>query len=69
MPDFVEEKTLLQTNAEEIGKRYGMKVIVDRTPKSFPELAGEGIEYTCENSKIYHRGIPIGLPITTSDHN
>ena len=44
-------KTLLQINAEEIRKRYGMKVIVDLTPKTHPELAGEGIEYTWETPK------------------
>lgn len=58
--NFVEEKTLLKINAQEIVCKQGMNVIVDRTPKCHPELAGEGIEYTWDNSKSYIRGVPIG---------
>lgn len=51
--DFAEEKTLLQTNSEQIGKKRNMSVLIDRTPKCHPELAGEGIEYTWENAKQF----------------
>ena len=37
--DFAEEETLLQYHGRFLG------VIVDRTPKCHPEIAGEGIEY------------------------
>jgi hypothetical protein len=37
--DFNEEETLLQYHGRWLG------VILDRTPKCHPEMAGEGIEY------------------------
>lgn len=37
--DFIQEKTLLQVHADQIG------ISILRTPKCHPELAGEGIEY------------------------
>jgi hypothetical protein len=37
--DFIEEETLLQYHGRQLG------VIIDRTPKCHPEMAGEGIEY------------------------
>eukprot|EP00978_Attheya_sp_CCMP212_P041040 scaffold230583_cov65-Attheya_sp.AAC.1 len=46
LTDFMEEKTLLQTVGEEIGKERGINIIIDRSPKCHPEVAGEGIEYT-----------------------
>ena len=51
--DFVEETTLLQY--------YGIKmgVVVDRTPKCHPELAGEGIEYVWAVAKLHYRKAPI----------
>ena len=51
--DFVEEETLLQQKARQVGENLGVSVVVDRTPKGHPELAGEGIEYTWANSKIF----------------
>jgi hypothetical protein len=52
--DFVEEETLLQYHGRQLG------VIIDRTPKCHPEMAGEGIEYNWGCAKgFYHR-----LPIT-----
>jgi hypothetical protein len=50
--DFVEEETLLQQRARQLGGNLGISIHVDRTPKGHPELAGEGIEYTWANSKI-----------------
>ena len=38
-PDFLEEETLLQYYARELG------VESDRSPKCHPEIAGEGIEF------------------------
>jgi hypothetical protein len=38
--DFIEEETLLQYHGKTLG------VIVDRTPKCHPKVAGEGIEYS-----------------------
>jgi hypothetical protein len=48
--DFIEEETLLQYHEKALG------VIVDRTLKCHPEVAGEGIEYNwdCLKGK-YHR--------------
>jgi hypothetical protein len=37
--DFIEEETLLQYHGRQLG------VVIDRTPKCHPEMAGEGIEY------------------------
>ena len=51
--DFANEETLLQHKGREMG------VLVDRTPKCHPELAGEGIEYTWGCSKGYYRRLPI----------
>ena len=45
--DFMTEKTVFQNNAEQVGKKYSMRLIVDRTPKHYPEVAGEGVEYSC----------------------
>ena len=47
--DFVNEITLLQFHAEQMG------VKLDRTPKCHPELAGEGIEYTWAFAKPFYR--------------
>ena len=51
--DFVEETTLMQY--------YGIKmsVVVDRTPKCHPELAGEGIKYGWVIAKLHYRKTPI----------
>lgn len=51
--DFVNEVTLLQHMAKEMG------AIVDRTPKCHAELAGEGIEYSWGKAKQYFRKINI----------
>jgi len=47
--DFVEEETLLQYHGRQLG------VIIDRTPKCHPEMAGEGIEYNCGCAKGFYR--------------
>ena len=47
--DFVNEITLLQFHAEQMG------VKLDRTPKCHPELAGEGIEYAWAFAKLFYR--------------
>ena len=49
---FTEEYTLLQTHCKAIG------VKCDRSPKFHPEVAGEGIEYSWENSKMVLQRIP-----------
>eukprot|EP00957_Ditylum_brightwellii_P175450 13356884-Ditylum_brightwellii.AAC.1 len=58
--DFVEEETLLQQRARQLGENLGVSVAVDCTPKGHSELAGEGIEYTWANSKIFLCRVPIG---------
>mmetsp|Transcript_33709 Transcript_33709/g.81732 ORF Transcript_33709/g.81732 Transcript_33709/m.81732 type:complete len:154 (+) Transcript_33709:463-924(+) len=47
LPDFLNEKTLLQFHAEARSRDHpdGCQVMFDRSPKCHPELAGEGIEY------------------------
>ena len=47
--DFVNEPTMLQFMGEKMG------VIIDRTPKCTPELAGEGIEYSWACAKGWYR--------------
>ena len=59
LTDFVEEETMLQHMTGKLAAGIGINVIIDRTPKCHPELAGEGIEYTWANSKIYLRGVPV----------
>ena len=51
--DFIEEVTLLQYHAEKLG------ILLDRTPKCHPEIAGEGIEYAWGLAKLYYRRSPI----------
>ena len=46
--DFSEEETLLQYHGALLN------VIVDRTPKCHPEIAGEGIEYDWAAAKQYY---------------
>ena len=56
--DFVEEKTMLQNMATRVGRKHNIQIIVDRTPKCHPELAGEGIEYAWAIAKIYLQSVP-----------
>ena len=51
--DFANELTLLQFHGSKLG------VIIDRTPKCHPEIAGEGIEYAWALSKFFYRRSPI----------
>ena len=53
--DFKEELTLLQYHAQKLG------VVLDRSPKCHPEIAGEGIEYAWAFSKQEYRRSPITL--------
>ena len=55
LSDFVEEESLLQTNARKMGAQ------IDRTPKCHAELAGEGIEYTWGFGKNHFRRQPLDL--------
>jgi hypothetical protein len=57
-PDFQSELTLLQYYAKQLG------VIVDRTPKCHPELAGEGIEYVWAFAKLFYRNKPLRMKKT-----
>ena len=41
-----------------MGEKLGFVVVIDRTPKCHPEVAGMGIEYTWAQSKMYMRNIP-----------
>ena len=52
-PDFQDELTKLRWVASQLG------VIVERTPKCHPELAGEGIEYAWGFAKAYYRSVPM----------
>ena len=51
--DFAHESTMLQHIGNELG------VIVDRTPKCHPEMAGEGIEYSWGCAKNRYRALPL----------
>jgi len=53
LTDFVNEETMLQTKAKEMG------VIVDRSPVCHAEFAGEGVEYAWGASKNYYRLQPL----------
>ena len=64
-PDFQNELTLLQHAGNEIGSKNGINVTVDRSPKCHPEVAGEGIEYTWAQSKMYIRNLPLSKRKTT----
>ena len=50
--DFMNEITLLQHHGIKMG------VIIDRSPKCHPELAGKGIEYDWGLSKLHYRRNP-----------
>jgi hypothetical protein len=54
-PDFAFELTLLQYYGSELG------VLVDRTPKCHPEIAGDGIEYVWALAKLYYRYQPLSM--------
>ena len=51
--DFATERTLLQFHGHKLG------VMIDRTPKCHPEIAGEGIEYRSALAKCHYRRSPI----------
>ena len=51
--DFKSEYTLLQYHGAKLG------VVVERSPKCHPEIAGEGIEYGWALSKMAYRRSPI----------
>jgi hypothetical protein len=51
--DFEEEETMLQSMGRSLG------VLIDRTPKCHPELAGEGIEYSWGCAKNFYRRLPL----------
>ena len=51
--DFAEEETLLQYHGRLLD------VIVDRTPKCHPKIAGEGIEYNWACAKLFYRRLKI----------
>jgi len=53
LEDFCEEETLLQHHGRLLN------VIVDRTPKCHPEIAGEGVEYSWAAAKINYRRLRI----------
>lgn len=53
--DFVNEKTLLQLHAEARSIQSGCEIILIRSPKCHPEVAGEGIEYDWAAAKNKYR--------------
>jgi hypothetical protein len=53
--DFIEEETLLQYHGHTLG------VIIDRTLKCHPKVAGEGIEYSWGCSKGKYRWVPLSV--------
>ena len=55
LPDFVREKTLLQYHAESRSKTDGCQIMMIRSPKCHPEIAGEGIEYDWAAAKSFYR--------------
>ncbi len=55
LPDFVDEKTLLQHHAESRSIEDGCQITMIRSPKCHPELAGEGIEYDWAVAKKFYR--------------
>ena len=52
-PDFLEQETLLQYYAKELG------VESDRSPVCHPEIGGEGIEFDWGCAKVHYRSQPI----------
>ena len=56
--NFIEEDTLLQTNALNMGYII-YYILVNRTPKCHPGISGEGIEYSwgCKNN--YYRQLSL----------
>lgn len=54
LPDFENEKTLLQLHAE-ARSTNDCKIMMIRSPKCHPELAGEGIEYDWAGAKSHYR--------------
>jgi hypothetical protein len=59
LPDFVDEKTLLQHHAESRSIDEGQQITLIRSPKCHPEVAGEGIEYDWAASKSWYRRLPL----------
>ena len=47
-PDFLSELTLLKYHGTKLG------VVIDRTPKCHPEMAGEGIKYAWALVKLFY---------------
>ena len=56
--NFVEEETLLQTNAYKIVERI-YYIIVYRKPKIHPKISGEVIEYSWVCEKNYYRHLSL----------
>ena len=54
LPDFQEEKTLLQHHAES-RSTTDCRIRLIRSPKCHPEIAGEGIEYDWAGAKSHYR--------------
>jgi hypothetical protein len=59
LPDFEQEKTLLQHHAESRSSEGGCQIYLIRSPKCHPELAGEGIEYSWAAAKIQYRRLKL----------
>jgi hypothetical protein len=53
--DFTSELTLLQYYGSQLG------VLVDRTPKCYPEIAGDGIAYVWALAKLYYWYQPLSM--------
>ena len=59
LPDFQQEKTLLQHHVEGRSIPSGQRIILIRSPKCHPEVAGEGIEYAWAVAKQWYRRLPL----------
>jgi len=56
MPGFLGDIIiLLQYHAESRSKSDGCQIMVIRSPKCHPEIAGEGIEYDWAAAKTFYR--------------
>lgn len=59
LPDFQQEKTLLQHHVEGRSVPNGQQIMLIRSPKCHPEVAGEGIEYAWAVAKQWYRRLPL----------
>ena len=59
LPDFIDEKTLLQFHAEGRSIDDSQQITLIRSRKCHPEVVGEEIEYDWAASKSWYHGLPV----------